>query len=259
MKKFLFLALFFLTYSGSGFAAVYKLGASGGNPIPINMNGQGRGNIEIKSCLDNDNCSNDEECVSLRCEKICRPDSCPNGKICTSAGDENPHQIKCVECRINRECKQGMYCDNDNKCKEVNPCLYAVCSPAAPFCTPKPYKTLPYTCVQCLENEHCPPVGGLTRSCVDGFCLFNVKGNIPSSQRESVPGQQKKAHKEKTVSSHVPDRQKDSVRETGKKNPPVEKDPLQNEDAFFEDDVAGIDFNVDMKESGGEEGVIIYE
>lgn len=50
------------------------------------------------------------------------------------------------------------------------------------FCIPVPYQSLPYTCVQCTDDTHCPPVGGLSRKCVNHFCLFNIAGNIPSSE-----------------------------------------------------------------------------
>ncbi|MBR1946324.1 MAG: hypothetical protein IJ846_08565, partial [Alphaproteobacteria bacterium] len=91
-------------------------------------------------------------------------------------------------CVINAHCEKGMYCERDYTCKKIDPCIDAVCSPAAPHCMPKPYKSLPYTCVQCLEDSHCPPVAGLSRRCVDGYCLFNVEGNIPAQQKaEKVP------------------------------------------------------------------------
>lgn len=186
MKSFLFLALFLCSFSSQGNAAVYKLGASGGGgPVPINLSGQKKVQVNVKICVDNSECAVEEECVNLRCESVCKEeDVCPAGMYCVPKGDEEPHQFKCVECRINRDCQQGMYCEKDHTCKKIDPCLNAVCSPAAPFCTPEPYKTLPYTCVQCLENAHCPPLGGLTRSCVDGFCLFNVTNNIVPEKQD---------------------------------------------------------------------------
>ncbi len=133
--------------------------------------------IEV-ACLENKDCSYDKECIALKCESVCKHALCDEGLYCGPAGQEKPHEYDCYECATHAHCEKGMYCDKDFTCQKPNPCRNAICSPAAPFCSPKPYDKLPYTCVQCLETEHCPPLGGLTRSCIDGFCLFNVEGNI---------------------------------------------------------------------------------
>ncbi|HBO58334.1 MAG TPA: hypothetical protein DD624_00260 [Alphaproteobacteria bacterium] len=132
-----------------------------------------------KSCLTNDDCSFDRECVALRCLHVCTKDTCVSGKYCI-AHKNKPHVYQCVDCVISSHCPKGMECSPKTlTCVEKDVCRDAVCSPAAPYCIKVPYKTLPYTCVQCLTDEHCPPVAGLTRSCVDNYCLFNVENNIP--------------------------------------------------------------------------------
>ena len=123
---------------------------------------------------------------------LCTADTCITGKYCVPAGPETPHRYKCVECFRNAHCPQGMECTESFSCAKIDPCRQAVCSPGAPFCVGIPYKTLPYTCVQCTSDAHCPPVGGLTRRCVDHFCLFNVPGNIPAPNPASAPSVQKK-------------------------------------------------------------------
>ena len=132
-----------------------------------------------KSCLTNDDCPFDRECVALRCLHVCTKDTCVSGKYCI-AHKNKPHVYQCVDCVISSHCPKGMECSPKTlTCVEKDVCRDAVCSPAAPYCIKVPYKTLPYTCVQCLTDEHCPPVAGLTRSCVDNYCLFNVENNIP--------------------------------------------------------------------------------
>ena len=183
MNKLLFLALFLSAFPFDAVSRAVKVGempsqqqtsfSAGGEPVKI---------VEI-SCFENSDCSDDRECVALRCESVCKNSICPSKTYCVPAGKEKPHDFKCVECVGNYHCPNGFVCDADYTCKKPDPCLKAVCSPAAPFCMPKPYKTLPYTCVQCLANEHCPPVAGLTRSCIDGYCLFNVEGNIPKKKK----------------------------------------------------------------------------
>ena len=138
------------------------------------------------SCFENKDCPFDRECVALRCESVCKNSICAKGTYCVPAGKNKPHEFQCVQCAVDFHCAKGLFCDKDHTCKKVDPCINAVCSPAAPFCIPEPYKTLPYTCVQCLENKHCPPVAGLTRSCIDGYCLFNIEGNLPKEQMPSI-------------------------------------------------------------------------
>lgn len=136
------------------------------------------------SCLTNEDCPFDRECVALRCMDVCTKDTCITGKECIAVRSK-PHQYLCVDCVFDRHCKEGLECSKETfTCVKRDVCAAAVCSPAAPFCVPKPYKTLPYTCVQCLEDEDCPPVAGLARSCVDYFCLFNIEGNIPDRKEK---------------------------------------------------------------------------
>lgn len=190
MIRLFVLALLFFTIPFDGHSRAVKLGdMSGQQQTPLRL-GYPRNlykNAEI-SCFENKDCPYDRECVALRCESVCKVNICPTGSYCAPAGENKPHEYKCVECVINAHCEKGMYCERDYTCKKIDPCIDAVCSPAAPHCMPKPYKSLPYTCVQCLEDSHCPPVAGLSRRCVDGYCLFNVEGNIPAQQKaEKVP------------------------------------------------------------------------
>lgn len=143
----------------------------------------------VISCFENGDCAADQACRSLQCENVCKSNTCPTGKHCAPAGSDAPHEYLCVQCVNDYHCPQGMVCGADHFCAEpeaVDPCLNAVCPPAAPYCTPQAYQSLPYTCVQCTENSHCPPVAGLTRSCIDGFCLFNIDGNIPAQQQPAA-------------------------------------------------------------------------
>lgn len=155
-------------------------------------NARALGGGQIKptiSCFENGDCAADQACRSLQCENVCKSNTCPTGKHCVPAGNDAPHEYLCAQCANNYHCPQGMICGADHFCTEpeaVDPCLNAVCPPAAPYCTPQPYQSLPYTCVQCTENSHCPPVAGLSRSCVDGFCLFNIDGNIPARQQPAA-------------------------------------------------------------------------
>lgn len=143
----------------------------------------------VISCFENGDCAADQACRSLQCENVCKSNTCPTGKHCAPAGSDAPHEYLCVQCVNDYHCPQGMVCGADHFCAEpeaVDPCVNAVCPPAAPHCTPQAYQSLPYTCVQCTENSHCPPVAGLTRSCIDGFCLFNIDGNIPAQQQPAA-------------------------------------------------------------------------
>ena len=143
----------------------------------------------VISCFENGDCAADQACRSLQCENVCKINTCPTGKHCAPAGSDAPHEYLCVQCVNDYHCPQGMVCGADHFCAEpeaVDPCANAVCPPAAPHCTPQAYQSLPYTCVQCTENSHCPPVAGLTRSCIDGFCLFNIDGNIPAQQQPAA-------------------------------------------------------------------------
>lgn len=136
------------------------------------------------ACMTNEDCPFQQECVALRCLDVCTPDTCVKGKHCVATRDK-PHQYQCVECAANFHCADGFECSPKTlTCVKIDVCRDAVCSPAAPYCIQVPYKTLPYTCVQCLTDEHCPPVAGLSRSCVDNFCLFNVENNIPRKTKQ---------------------------------------------------------------------------
>lgn len=163
-------------------AAVYKLGQKPQKKMSF---GSGRSETVASgiSCLENKDCDTDQECVTLQCVNVCQNATCSDGLHCAPAGKEKPHEYRCVECSSHKHCPEGMLCTVHYTCQKPDPCKDAVCSPAAPFCRPKPYKTLPYTCVQCETDEHCPPVAGLTRKCVDGYCLFNVEGNIPAQKQ----------------------------------------------------------------------------
>ena len=186
MYKYFIFALFVFFMPDEGYSRAVKLGDMH-QKNPTIGGGANRSVVSSVSCLETADCPYDKECVALQCENVCKNDQCSPGTHCTVFQDD-PHKPKCVECISNFHCSQGMFCDQDFICKKINPCLKAICSPAAPFCMPEPYKTLPYTCVQCLEDSHCPPVAGLTRSCVKGYCLFNIEGNIPvQKQDQSVP------------------------------------------------------------------------
>ena len=181
MNRLLFLALFLFTIPFDVSARSMKLGDMASQSQNMRLDsGRKKSKIMEISCFENTDCPFHQECVALRCESVCKNSICAQGSYCIPAGKDTPHEFKCVECAVNAHCPKGFVCGAGYKCEKPDPCLNAVCSPAAPFCMPKPYKTLPYTCVQCLENSHCPPVAGLTRSCVDGYCLFNVEGNLPA-------------------------------------------------------------------------------
>ena len=186
MIRFFILALLFFLFPSEGNTRATKLGdanqttqRSFGNQASSIVRGA------AVSCLETDDCPYDKECVSLQCESVCKIDSCSEGTHCAASSAE-PHKPQCVECTEDIHCPRGMFCGK-HTCKKLNPCLNAVCSPAAPFCKPEPYQSLPYTCVQCLENSHCPPVAGLTRKCVDGYCLFNVEGNLSAPKQTPAP------------------------------------------------------------------------
>ncbi|MCQ2914972.1 MAG: hypothetical protein MJ247_07250 [Alphaproteobacteria bacterium] len=133
-----------------------------------------------KICESNNDCEYNQECVGLMCMHVCTKDTCPSNKFCIAVKSV-PHEYRCVRCYSNKHCPKGFICSKETfDCEKEDPCKRSVCSPGAPYCIPVPYKTLPYTCVQCLEDSHCPPVAGLSRSCVDNYCLFNVEGNIPN-------------------------------------------------------------------------------
>ncbi|MBO4519915.1 MAG: hypothetical protein J5787_01780 [Alphaproteobacteria bacterium] len=199
MFRRLILFLLLLSFPIEGYAGVVKLGDAMNNKNRKLFKSEEKKSLyagqEI-SCFENSDCPFDRECVALRCESVCKNVSCDEGTHCVPAGKDKPQEYKCAECATNKHCPPGLFCDKDYTCKRPDPCLKAVCSPAAPFCMPKPYKTLPYTCVQCLENEHCPPVAGLTRSCVDGYCLFNVEGNFPAGKTPPPVNQETPAEEE---------------------------------------------------------------
>lgn len=177
MARLIVFVLLSVLHCSGAFAAAVKLGA--GNASASSKPSVLRPkNTEI-SCTENSNCHFSEECVGLKCVKICRPNPCIGGKHCVPTGPEEPHTYKCVECVYHEDCAEGYECVKGFVCAKKDPCREAICSPGAPFCVPEPFKSLPYTCVQCTDNSHCPPVGGLSRSCVNHFCLFNVAGNIP--------------------------------------------------------------------------------
>lgn len=137
-----------------------------------------------KECLSTDDCPFTQECVALECRSVCYPESCPSGKRCT-AFKSKPHVFQCVDCLKDAHCPDGLVCSPETfTCEKDDPCRKAVCFQDAPYCVPVAYKTLPYTCVQCTEDSHCPPVAGLSRSCVKNSCLFNVAGNIPAEKKD---------------------------------------------------------------------------
>lgn len=185
MYRLLFLALFLSAIAFDASSRTVKLGDMAGQQRQQSLGGmRGKSSpVGEISCFEDDDCSEDQECVALRCENVCKNSTCVGETYCLPTGKEKAHTFKCVECVVNFHCKNGMICGKDRTCIKPDPCINAVCSPAAPYCMPVPYKTLPYTCVQCLADEHCPPVAGLSRSCVDGYCLFNVEGNIPKKNR----------------------------------------------------------------------------
>lgn len=171
------------------YAKAVRLGASGANNRNVNQKSvSSKPAVPEISCFENQNCNADQECVALRCVSVCTKDTCLAGKYCVPAGEENPHTYKCVECVRNFHCPDGFVCGPGYTCQKRDVCEGAVCSPAAPFCLPEPYETLPYTCVQCLDDSHCPPVAGLTRRCEKGYCLFNVEGNGPVKAQPSKAG-----------------------------------------------------------------------
>ena len=161
-------------------AKTLKLGDMINNPTPAAAKRvRLKGEMPEISCLSNGDCPFDRECVALRCLDVCTKDTCSEPKKCI-AHKKRPHEYMCVDCVYDSHCEKGFECSRDTfTCVEKDVCRDAVCSPAAPYCIQVPYKTLPYTCVQCLTDEHCPPVAGLSRSCIDNFCLFNVENNIP--------------------------------------------------------------------------------
>lgn len=180
MFKFLIVVLCLSLFPCEGSAKAVKLGSKPNQQKGLNFSsGTSSVNAAGISCFENDDCPYDKECVALQCVDVCKNNTCLTGTYCAPAGEDKPHQYQCAECVVNFHCSDGMICDRDYTCKYPDPCVDAVCSPAAPFCLPKPYKSLLYTCVQCTQDDHCPPVAGLTRRCVDGYCLFNVEGNIP--------------------------------------------------------------------------------
>lgn len=186
MKKLLTVLLLSVCFAGcrTADAAVYKLGQKPQRKMSF---GAGRNETVAGgiSCLENKDCAVNQECAALQCVGVCENATCTDGLHCAPAGENRPHEYQCVECAAHGHCPDGMLCTVNYTCQKPDPCKDAVCPPAAPFCQPKPYKTLPYTCVQCETDEHCPPVAGLTRKCVDGYCLFNVEGNIPAQKRIS--------------------------------------------------------------------------
>lgn len=186
MLKVLTIFLCLLIAPSDGSARAVKLGSKANQQPKLDFSSQTSSvNASGISCFENDDCPYDKECVALQCVDVCKNGSCLAGTYCAPAGEDKPHEYQCAECVVNFHCAEGMFCDRDYTCKVPDPCTDAVCPPAAPFCMPKPYKTLPYTCVQCTQNDHCPPVAGLTRSCVDGYCLFNIEGNIPKQPAEN--------------------------------------------------------------------------
>lgn len=177
VKLWLFVFCLILCPADS-YAKAVRLGNSGANNRNVNQKSVSpKLAVPEISCFESQNCSDDQECVALRCVSVCTKDTCLAGKYCVAAGAESPHTYKCVECARDFHCPDGFVCGPGYTCQERDVCKEAVCSPAAPFCVPEPYETLPYTCVQCLDDSHCPPIAGLTRRCEKGYCLFNVEGN----------------------------------------------------------------------------------
>lgn len=205
----------------------------------------------VKSCLSTDDCPYTQECIALECRSVCYPESCPSDKRCT-AFKSKPHVYQCVDCLTDRHCPDGLVCSQDTfTCEKPDPCKKAVCFQDAPYCVPVAYKTLPYTCVQCTEDSHCPPVAGLSRSCVKNSCLFNVAGNIPSERTES-------ADKESAVAPTPPPApaktdEKPVVRTSGTDEPRViesETEDYQAGDIVYDED--GTAYLVEEEEEDAE-------
>lgn len=137
-------------------------------------------------CDTNEDCPFGKECVASACIEICTKGLCAEGKYCLPTKTRN---YRCVNCLRNSHCSDKLVCNkNTYECEQPDPCKKAVCSPGAPFCIPEPYKNLPYTCVQCTLDEHCPPIGGVVRHCIQNFCLFDgqtePKVVLPSAEYE---------------------------------------------------------------------------
>ncbi|MCQ2965762.1 MAG: hypothetical protein MJ250_03365 [Alphaproteobacteria bacterium] len=121
-------------------------------------------------CETNDECPFGKECVASICIEICTKNLCSEGKYCLPT---KTHNYRCVNCLRNNHCPDKLECNKKTyECEQPDPCKKAICSPGAPFCIPEPYQSLPYTCVQCTSDEHCPPIGGVVRHCIQNFCLF---------------------------------------------------------------------------------------
>ncbi|MBR1945904.1 MAG: hypothetical protein IJ846_06420, partial [Alphaproteobacteria bacterium] len=100
MIRLFVLALLFFTIPFDGHSRAVKLGdMSGQQQTPLRL-GYPRNlykNAEI-SCFENKDCPYDRECVALRCESVCKVNICPTGSYCAPAGENKPHEYKCVEC-----------------------------------------------------------------------------------------------------------------------------------------------------------------
>ena len=199
MLKFLMIIFSLSLFTSEGFARAVKLGQKGMQQNKVKSASVVSAGTVSVSCFENEDCPYDKECIALQCVDVCKNSVCLDGTYCAPAGKDKPHQYQCAECVVNFHCPDGMFCDRDYKCKYPDPCRDAVCSPAAPFCLPKPYQTLPYTCVQCTQDDHCPPVAGLTRRCVDGYCLFNIEGNIPKQATQETVQEQQSVQEQQPV------------------------------------------------------------
>lgn len=166
MRKYTFFVVFFIViFFSDCFAKSSRLGES-----------QSRFSIVKKTvqqipCNTNDDCPFGKECIASACIEICTKNLCSEGKYCLPT---KTHNYRCVNCLRNNHCPNNLECNKkSHDCELPDPCKKATCSPGAPFCIPEPYKDLPYTCVQCTLDEHCPPIGGVIRHCTDNFCLFD--------------------------------------------------------------------------------------
>lgn len=189
-----------------------------------------------QECLSTDDCPYNQECVALECRSVCYPDSCPSDKRCTAFKDR-PHTYECVDCLRDGDCPDGQICSQDTfTCEKDDPCRKAVCFQDAPYCVPVAYKSLPYTCVQCTEDAHCPPVAGLSRSCVKNSCLFNVAGNIPADSKTVDDENKKTERPPRPAENAAPAAEPAVSRITETPEKDIESDDIPYDDEETEDD-----------------------